>query len=48
MADTYTKIKIIEFPGMIARIHFPDISDEEQSKRMAAIHKATANLLKKG
>lgn len=48
MADTYTKTKIIEFPGMIARIHFPDLTDEERSRRMAAIHKATANLLKKG
>ena len=47
MADTYTKVKIMEFPNMIARIHFPDLTDEEQEKRMAAIYKAAENLLKK-
>ena len=39
--------KIMEFPGMIARIHFPDLTKEERAERTAAIKKATENLLKK-
>ena len=46
MADTYKKTKTIVFPGMIARVHFPDISAEERTKRMKQIHNAAANLLK--
>ena len=44
--DTYKEVKIIEFPGMIARVHIPDITAEERERRMKAIHKAAAALLK--
>ncbi len=44
--DTYKEVKTIEFPGMIARIHIPDITPEEINHRMEAIKKAAANLLK--
>ena len=47
MADNYTRIKIIEFPNMIVRVHLPDLTEEERAKRMTAIRKATENLLKK-
>ena len=47
MADTYSKTKIIEYPGMIVTVHFPDLTEEERAKRMAAIRKAAENLLKK-
>ena len=47
--DTYTYERTIEFPGLIARIYRPVLTDEERAKRMARIHKAAANLLiKKG
>lgn len=46
MKDTYKEIKTIQFPNMIARIHIPDLTEEERSKRMTTIHKAVANLMK--
>ena len=46
MADTYKEVRTIQFPGMIARVHIPDLTPEERNHRMQAIHKAAANLLK--
>lgn len=44
--DTYKEIRTFEFPGMIARVHIPDLTPEERSRRMKIIHQAAANLLK--
>lgn len=46
-ADTYKEVRTIQFPGMIARVHIPDITLEEKKHRMQTIYKAAANLLKK-
>lgn len=46
MKDTYKEVKVIEFPGMTARIHIPDIAPEERERRMRAVYNAAANLLK--
>lgn len=46
MADTYKEVKVIQFPGMIAKIHIPDITPEERDRRMKRIREAAANLLK--
>lgn len=45
-ADTYKETRVINFPGMIARIHIPDIDQEERNRRMLNIKKAAANLLR--
>ena len=46
MKDTYKEeVKIIEFPGMVARVHFPILTESERNARMKAIHKAAADLL---
>ena len=45
--DSYKEIKTLHFPGMIARVHIPDLTEEERSARMKAIHNQAANLLKK-
>ncbi|MBR4859322.1 MAG: hypothetical protein IKU08_09095 [Clostridia bacterium] len=34
------------FPNAIVRVHRPELTDQERSKRMKAIHKASADLLK--
>lgn len=47
MKDTYKETKILEFPGMIVRVHIPDLTPEERTRRMKAIHNAAAALLKK-
>lgn len=44
--DTYKEVREIEFPGMIARVHIPDISPEERARRMKAIREAAESLLK--
>ncbi|MBO5789562.1 MAG: hypothetical protein J6V82_04395 [Clostridia bacterium] len=45
-ADTYKEVRTIEFPGMIARIHIPDLTPAERSRRMQNIQKAAERLLK--
>lgn len=45
--DTYKEVRTFEFPGMVARVHIPDLTPEERSARMKSIHNQAANLLKK-
>ena len=45
MDQEYT-VKIFEFPGMVARVYSPILTDEERKRRMQKIHDAAANLLK--
>lgn len=44
--DKYNEPIIITFPNMVARVYTPILEPEEREKRMKAIHKATANVLK--
>lgn len=44
--DTYKEVRNFEFPNMIVRIHIPDLTEEEKTRRMKSIHKATENLIK--
>lgn len=44
--DTYKKIVTITFPNMIARVHIPDLTEEERKRRMKIIHDAAAKVLK--
>ena len=43
--DTYKEIRVFAFPGMIARVHIPDITPEERTRRMKEIHIAAARLV---
>lgn len=45
--DTYKEVITFTFPNMIARVHVPDLTEEEQKRRLAAIHDAAVNLLKR-
>lgn len=44
--DTYKETKIIEFDNMVVHVHFPDISEEENRRRLQGIYKAAVDLLK--
>ena len=44
--DKYNDPIIITFPNMVARVYTPILDPEEREKRMKAIHRATANVLK--
>ena len=39
-------MKEITYSNMIVRVHRPELTPEERAKRMQAIHKAAADLLK--
>lgn len=41
-----SEIKTFTYPNMIVRVHLPDLTDEEQKRRMKQIHKAAEELLK--
>lgn len=41
-----SEIKTFTYPNAIVRVHFPDLTDEENEKRMKKIRKATVELLK--
>lgn len=45
--DTYQEVKVFTFPGLVARVYIPELSEEERRRRMAAIHNQAANLLRK-
>ena len=40
------EIKTLVYPNMIVRVHFPDISDEENERRMQRIRIAAMEVLK--
>lgn len=44
--DTYNRTKTYYFPRATIRVHFPDITEEENARRMKQVHKAAADLLK--
>jgi glycine cleavage system protein P-like pyridoxal-binding family len=42
----YTHTKTLTFPGMVARIFQPELTEEERKRRYKNIYTAAANLLK--
>lgn len=40
------EIKTFTYPNAIVRVHFPDLTDEENKRRMKKIQKAAEELLK--
>lgn len=45
-ADSYKEVKTYHFPGMVARVHIPDLTESERNARMKVIHKQAAALLR--
>ena len=45
-ADTYKEIRTFEYPGMVVRVHIPDISEAERNRRMKQLYKASESILK--
>ena len=44
--DKYSDPTVITFPNVVARVYTPILEPEEREKRMKAIHRATADVLK--
>jgi hypothetical protein len=45
-ADSYKEVKTYTFPGMVARVHVPDLEKGERNERMKVIHNRAAALLR--
>lgn len=46
--DVYKEVVTMKFPNMVARVHIPDLTEEEKQRRLQKIYDATINLLRKG
>lgn len=44
--DIYKEIKRMQSGNTVVNIHIPDLTEEERTRRMKAIHKAAENLMK--
>lgn len=44
--DTYKEVKTFSFENMTVRVHIPELTTEERTRRMKKIHTAAAELLK--
>lgn len=44
--DKYKETRIIEFPGMIVKVHTPDITAEERERRMKEIRRTAAEVIR--
>ena len=44
--DVYKEVRVFEYPGWVIRVHIPDISDEENERRMKKVRKSAEALLK--
>lgn len=45
--DVYKETRVYEYPNAIVRVRIPNLSDEEQNRRIAALRAAAAEVLKK-
>ena len=43
--DTYKEVRVIEFPCGVARVHIPDLTEEERERRIKRIAQSAALLL---
>lgn len=43
--DTYKEVRTYETPGWVVRVHIPDLTPEERTKRLEAIKQAAADLV---
>ena len=44
-ADTYKEVRTFHYDNIVARVHIPDISEEERARRMKEIGIAAGKLL---
>lgn len=44
--DTYKEVREFVFPNCIARVHIPDLTEEERARRMQIIKNAAEDLMR--
>ena len=40
------EVQTFTYPNMIVRVHYPDLTEEENKRRMKRLHQAAAEILK--
>ena len=40
------EVQTFTYPNMVVRVHFPDLTEEENKRRMKRLHQAAAEILK--
>ncbi len=40
------EVKTFEFPGVVVRVHIPDLTEAERSQRLKALKKAAERFIK--
>ena len=40
------EVQTFTYPNMIVRVHFPDLTEEENKRRMKRLHQAAEEILK--
>ena len=40
------EVQTFTYPNMIVRVHFPDLTEEENKRRMKCLHQAATEILK--
>ena len=43
--DTYKEVRTIKHGDIVARVHIPDLTEDERNRRMKAISQAAVKLL---
>lgn len=44
--DTYKETRILKYPNTIVKVHIPDLTEEENNRRLKVISNAAGELLK--
>lgn len=44
--DVYKETRVFTYPGMVVRVHIPDLTEEERARRMKILHDAAAEIIK--
>lgn len=40
------EVQTFTYPNMVVRVHYPDLTEEENKRRMKRLHQAAAEILK--
>lgn len=40
------EVQTFTYPNMVVRVHFPDLAEDENKRRMKRLHQAAAEILK--
>ena len=44
-SDSYKEVKVFNYDDAVVRVHIPDLTPEEQSKRMKEVERAALQLI---